>query len=217
MYRILPVLCALPLLLAYGVAAGLWTDRWQVSPELEQAPQRLAALPLTVGDWQSADVELDARQVVAAELHGHLQRNYLRRSTGDALQVLVVCGRPGPIAVHSPEVCFGGAGFTPAAARTRFALEGQDSSAPAEFWEERYQKAGAAVPEQLQIYYGWNAGDGWVAVDNPRLYSPWARAMYKVYVVRSLPRIDEPAEKDPIPGFLRLFVPQLNHSLELMR
>lgn len=217
MSRILPVLSALTLMLAYGVAEGLWTDRWQLSPELDQAPQRLARLPPAIGEWHGEDVELNARQILVAELRGHLLRRYVQRSTGETLTVLVVCGRPGPIAVHSPTVCYGGAGFTSAAPRTRYGLQGEESSLPAEFWAERYQKAGAAIPEQFQIYYAWNAGEGWVALDNPRLYSPWARAMYKVYVVRDLPRIDEPVEKDPIPSFLRLFVPQLNQSLELAR
>ena len=215
MSRTLPVFIVIPLVLAYGAAEGLWSDRWQLSPELEQAPQRLASLPQAVGEWQGEDVEMDARQVRVAELRGHLLRRYVQTSTGETLTVLVVCGRPGPISVHTPAVCYGGAGYTPAAPRTGYTLEGASASAPAEFWSERFQKADAAIPEQLQIYYAWNAGKGWVAVDNPRLYSPWARAMYKVYVVRNLPHIDEPAEKDPIPDFLRLFVPELNQSLEL--
>jgi hypothetical protein len=213
MLRVLPVVMVLPLVLAYGVAEGLWSDRWQLSQELEQSPQRLASLPTTLGPWQGEDVELDARVVRQAELRGHLMRRYIQPRTGESVTVLAVCGRPGPVAVHSPQVCYGGAGFAPASQRTPFHLEVEGLSAPADFWSERYQKVEAAIPEQLQIYYAWNAGKGWAAVDNPRLHFAAARALYKIYVVRNLPRIDEPAENDPIPDFLRLLMPELDRCL----
>src|SRR5262245_54580703 len=106
MSRFLPVLIVVVLLLSYGVAEGLWTDRWGTSPELEQAQEKLARLPASIGPWQGHDEELDARQVARAELHGHLLRRYVHAETGEALTVLAVCGRPGPIAVHSPDVCY---------------------------------------------------------------------------------------------------------------
>jgi hypothetical protein len=213
MLRILPVVIVLPVVLAYGVAEGLWSDRWQLSPELEQSSQRLASLPKTLGAWESDDVEIDPRIVRRAELRGHLMRRYVQPRTGETITVLAVCGRPGPIAVHTPQVCFGGAGFAPVAARTNFHLDAADSSTPADFWSERYQKVGAAIPEQMQLYYTWNAGKGWVAADNPWLRFAAARVLYKIYVVRTLPRIDEPAENDPIPDFLRLLMPELDRCL----
>jgi hypothetical protein len=213
MWRILPVPMMFPLVLAYGVAEGLWSDRWQQSQELEQSPQRLASLPATIGSWKGTDMELDPRVVRQAELRGHLLRRYVQPRTGEIVTVLAVCGRPGPVSVHTPEVCYGGAGFAPATPKAHFRLEAETSTLPADFWSERYQKVGAAIPEQLQIYYAWNAGKGWVAVDNPRFHFPAARALYKIYVVRTLPRIDEPAEKDPIPDFLRLLLPELDRCL----
>jgi hypothetical protein len=213
MFRLLPVLSAIPLLLAFGVAEGLWTDRWSLSPQLARAPERLAQLPRVVGPWQGDDQELDPRQVRQADLRAHLMRRYVHRDSGEALTVLLVCGRPGPIAVHSPEVCYGGAGFVPAGPRTRHAVQAEGLSGPAEFWAERYSRRGAAVPEHLQLYYGWNASGGWSAAEKPRLAFARARALYKLYVVRRLPRPDEPAEQDPIPAFLRLFLPQADRSL----
>jgi Protein of unknown function (DUF3485) len=211
MWRTLPVVAiALPLVLAYGVMEGLWSDRWQLSKELEQAPQRLASLPLTIGSWQGEDVELDARLVRQGEMRGHLLRRYVQPRLGETVTVLAVVGRSGPVAVHTPYLCYGGAGFVPVAARTRYR---QEAETPAEFWSERYQKDGAAIPEQLQIYYAWNTGKGWVAVDNARLHFASARTLYKLYVVRTLPRLDEPAENDPIPGFLEQFLPELDRCL----
>ena len=41
MLRFLPLLTSLALLIGYGVAEGLWTDRWWPSPELEKAAARI--------------------------------------------------------------------------------------------------------------------------------------------------------------------------------
>jgi hypothetical protein len=213
MLRMLPVVVMLPVVLAYGVAEGLWSDRWQLCPELEQSPRRLASLPAQIGTWQGEDEEVNPQVVRQAELRGHLLRHYVQPYTGEAVTVLVVSGRPGPIAVHAPQVCFGGAGFAPAAPRTRFTLDAGGGTSAGVFWSERYQKDGAAIPEQLHIYYAWNTGTGWEAVDNARLHFAAARALYKIYVVRNLPRLDEPAENDPVPDFLRLLMPELDRCL----
>jgi hypothetical protein len=212
MIRLLPVLSAIPLLLAYGVAEGLWTDRWRLSPELEEAPAKLARVPERVGPWRGQELELDPRQAQQAELRAWLLRRYVHRQTGEVLTVLLVCGRPGPVTVHGPEVCYPGAGFVPAGGRVRHEVEAEGLSGPAELWAERYEKGGA-LPEYLQLYYGWNPGGGWVAADRPRFAFARARALYKLYVVRQVSRRDEPAEQDPVPDFLRLFLPEVDRCL----
>lgn len=213
MLRLLPLVTTALLLLGYGVAEGLWTDRWKLSTELDRAAESLARLPRTIGPWEGEDVPVDPRVIRRAELRGHVQRSYVNRATGEKLTVLAVCGRPGPIAVHSPTVCFGGKGFVPATPRNRFHLDAAVGTPAAELWAERYHRPGAAVPEQFQVYYSLNDGKGWQAVDNPRLNFGTARVLFKVYVIRDLPRLDEQADSDPIPAFLKLFMPELDRSL----
>jgi hypothetical protein len=209
MPRALPVLAAVPLVLAYGLAEGLWTDRWGLSQELEQAPAKLALLPRTVGPWQGQDEELDPRQVARGELRGHVLHRYVHRDTGEALTLLAVCGRPGPIAVHAPEVCFGGSGFTLNGPKAQHTLRSGDGT----FWAGNYSKADSAVPEHLRLYWSWNASGQWEAVENPRLHFARARVLYKLYVTRQLARPDEPEQDDPIPGFLEQLLPPLGRCL----
>jgi hypothetical protein len=206
------VLTATAFLLAYGVAEGIWTDRWTVGAELEQAPARLEALPLTVGPWTGEREQLDARQVQRAELRAHVLTRYTHRGTQDVLTVLVVCGRPGPVAVHSPEICFGGAGFSLTAPPERRTLSVPGLTGKSDFWEGRFE-LNTGVPEALKVYWSWNAGAGWDAVDDPRWSFAAKRALYKIYVVRQMVRSDEPAEEDPIPGFLELYLPELKRCL----
>jgi hypothetical protein len=208
-----PPLYVAALLLVFGLALGLVTDRWGLSAELVWAPERLAAVPKDIGPWHGTDEELGPRQARRAGLHAHLFRRYVHAETGESLAVLVACGRPGPVAAHSPDVCYGGIGFAPVGPRERrrLAVEGQ-SSAP-ELWAERYEKVGPALPEQLQVYYAWNDSGGWVAAESPRLSFARARLLYKLYVVRRLPRAAEAGGADPIPGLLRLLLPHLDRCL----
>src|SRR4051812_4852958 len=112
MTRCLPAIAAACLLVGFGVAEGFWTDRWHQSHAAYDAGRQLAGLPLAVGDWEGAGGELDPRQVVKAELTGSILRQYANKSNGTTVTVLLVCGRPGPVSVHTPDVCFVGSGFT---------------------------------------------------------------------------------------------------------
>src|SRR5262245_13026212 len=111
MTRLLPALLALALVVAYGVAEGTWTGRWVPAAAPHEAAARLADVPTTLGDWQGKDQTLDHRVAAQAELSGSLLRYYTHKTTGETLTVLLVCGRPGPVSVHTPDVCFVGSGY----------------------------------------------------------------------------------------------------------
>ncbi len=210
MSRTLPALLAVPLVVAFGLAEGLWANRWQTSDAPERAAARLAGVPLSVGDWQGEARELGARQAEKAEVTGHLWRRYVNRRTGAAVSVLLVCGRAGPVALHPPEVCYQGAGYRMNAGKARREVPAEGEAA--EFWVGQFQKDGA-VPEPLRIYWAWSAGGPWAAPDNPRLAFARQPALYKLYVIQGLSRPDEAAEEGPTPEFLRAFLPQLRSQL----
>src|SRR5947209_9927630 len=91
-------------LLVSGVVHGLWTDRWRAAAEPAAYAARLADVPRTVGDWEGQDVTLEEKSLRVAEVTGYLARTYVHRRTGAMAEVVVVCGRPGPISVHTPDV-----------------------------------------------------------------------------------------------------------------
>ena len=67
MARILPLITALIVVVAAGFVHGRWTQRWEKSPELEAAVQRLDAIPKNVGNWKgSAGPEIDANELALA-------------------------------------------------------------------------------------------------------------------------------------------------------
>jgi hypothetical protein len=217
MSRFLPILTSIVLLVAFGLAEGYWTDRWALSNELAEAPGRLAAIPHEVGDWHGQPEDLSSRQARQGEIRASLVRRYANRQTGEAVDVLLVCGRAGPIAVHAPEVCLGGAGFAMTANKVRRTIEATGQAGGDEFWVARFHRPGAAVPDVVDVCWSWNSGGGWQAVENPRVSFAPRRLLYKLYVSRPLPRSARDGalqvEMAPIHQFLKVFLPEVQRTL----
>jgi hypothetical protein len=207
-----PVLLGALVLLAYGVAQGVWTDRWHTSRALQEAQAKLDQVPLRVGPWEGRAEELDPREVRQADLRAYVLRRYVHPERGDAVTVLLVCGRPGPVAVHTPEVCFGGAGFGVQTPPARQAVE-PPGGEPAEFWAAHFARPRPVLPDVLQVYWSWNSGGAWEAADDPRVHFAPARVLYKLYVVRQQARPNERPADNPVPDFLRQLVPAIDRCL----
>jgi hypothetical protein len=212
MKRYLAPAMFLVVLVAYGIAEGFWSNRWLASADLEQAAARLSQVPRIVGDWEGTDQELDARQVARGEITGYVRRRYVNQRTGWALNMLLVCGRPGPTALHTPEVCYPGAGFNPAAAPVRTPIAPKAEPALGDFWVGQFTKS-APLPETLRIYWSWNGAGTWQAAATPRLQFGHHAALYKLYVVRQLAPADEPVAEDPALDFLERFLPEVRRAL----
>jgi len=207
-----PVFLAIPLVVGFGVAEGLRSNRWQLSHATEEAAARLRTVPLKVGDWECQTQELDAQQIAKGKIAGYTLRQYLHRPTGATLSVMLVCGRPGPMSVHTPEACYPGAGFAQIETAERHLLKLDESADPMEFWIGHFQKTGP-VPEVLRIYWAWSADGPWRAPDHPRFTFAAVEALYKLYVVRPLAKADEPVEEDTTKDFLRIFLPEVQRCL----
>jgi hypothetical protein len=198
------------MLLAFGVAEGRWTGRWTKGGTVQEAAARLDQVPLSFGEWQGEARELDARQVTKAELSGHLMRQYTHKASGTTLSILLVCGRPGPVAVHTPDVCYGGVGFALVGSPTRDPVTPKGANS---FKIGKFQKVDAPVPEYLRIFWAWS-GDGhvWTAPDNPRLTFASLPALYKLYVIRQVTDLNQSLDADPGMDFLRQFLPIVAQS-----
>jgi hypothetical protein len=210
MSRLLPLGLVLVVVTASGVAHGLWSGRWNVLDGSERAADRLARLPMTVGDWDGRVGELDERQMKVAELSGARVCEYVNRGTGSVVSTLLVCGRPGPVSVHTPEICYVGNGYELTKPRSLF----RDPSLPGvELWVYDFLKPQTGTPDRLRIFCAWSVNGTWSAPENPRLTFFREPALYKLYVTRKLLQAEEPLEDDPAVGFLKVFLPQLQKSV----
>src|SRR5438309_1083097 len=161
----LPAAVGLSAVLITGIVHGFWTDRWVVSEELSACVARLEKIPLDLGEWQGQEVERVPPASGGAA--GHLVRRYVHQQNGTVVTVAIVCGRPGPVAVHTPDVCYGASGYDVGAPH-RVTVPANKG----EFWTADAVKGSATGDTKLRIYWSWNDGSGWVASDNARQTFP---------------------------------------------
>lgn len=213
MLRRLPQLTALIILFTVGLVHGRWSGRSASPQELKSRAAAVDRIPLVLGDWHGQSQTLDERMIQVAGISHYLMRRYQNERTGDKLTVLLVCGPPGPISVHTPEVCYAGIGYQQAGPLTKQRV-GAEPPLGDEFWLAEMAKPDALVPENLRILYGWSVGGPWTASDHPRLDFGGAPALYKLYVVREDgTESASSSESDPGESFLRQFLPQLRKAL----
>jgi Protein of unknown function (DUF3485) len=211
MHRVILISSAALILAVSGVVHGLWTDRWTEPPDLSSAGERLKQVPLTVGSWQGSDLEMqdDATRLGLA---GLITRRYVHQETGKVVTILLACGRPGPVCVHTPEACYGSSGYEVESPR-RFPLGGDKAKDPPEFWTARFLRQRTDGQTNLRIYWSWHTSAGWRVADNPRLAFAPESQLHKLYVVRELANPNEPAETDACVDFLRDLLPAMQQSL----
>jgi hypothetical protein len=212
MLRTLPIVIAVPLVIAAGYAHGRWTDRWSPSRAVEAAVAKLANVPLEVGDWRGRDQELARKTIAVAGIDGYVMRRYEDPRTGAAVSVLLVCGHPGPIAAHTPEVCYGGAGFESTGEPTTQAIP-YGAAAPAEFFTTVFAKPKSVDSAALRLLWSWNGAGAWETSDNPRLTFARNRALYKLYIVREMATSVERPGGEPAVEFAKLLLPALQKAL----
>lgn len=213
MFRLFPLLAGGTVLVVSGLVHGLWTDRWTVSPALQDSAAHLDTLPLKLGDWEGTPQELDARQLAVAEATGHVARRYVQRRTGAEVSVVILSGRPGPLSVHRPEVCYAGSGFVQMGSVEKWQAPKDSAARGTGYWSARFTQPGAD-PQPLRVVWAWSASGDWAAADNPRLAFVREPVLYKLYVVRRMARADETLDKDPTIDFLNALVPAFRRCLE---
>jgi hypothetical protein len=210
MIRGFPLLIGLAIVAVVALVQGGWTQRWEKSVELESAVQRLAAAPDDLGSWKAELSELEADALAAAGAQGSWVRRYTDERTGASVQIILLCGRPGPMSVHRPEHCYRGAGYDMLADPIPCTIPGER---PAYCWTTRFRKEESSGDVTLRIFWTWLSDDGWRAPDSPRLAFAHLPALYKLYAIRELPSRPERPELDPTLDLLRQLLPALSSAL----
>ncbi len=207
MPRNLAVAVALALLVVCGVVHGWWSERWQRSAVLEEALQRVERTPMTLGAWQAETLPADAKAFEQAGAQAYWMRTYTNKETRQSVLAILMCGRAGRMAVHTPEICYRGAGYelfeAPASTPIRD-LQGDELGV---FNTARFTKA-SSLGSDLRLYWGWNAGAGWQAPANPRWEFRGRPFLYKLYVSTEFA-----SGRDAAADFLRELLPELQAEL----
>jgi hypothetical protein len=204
------LLTALAVVISAGLVHGFWIDRWQISTDLDDAAALLDRVGMDLDPWHAEAVELDPRAVRVSGASRYVMRRYTHRTARTSASVLLMCGRSGPMSVHTPDICYQGSGFEVLGAPARYTVPAGPSSAAAAFWTAKFRKRDAAVPMYLRIYWSWKVPGGtWVAPDSARVTFGRPPALYKLYVIREMPAPDERPENDPSVGLVQRYLAEL--------
>jgi hypothetical protein len=200
------------LLLANGFLQGLCANRWHRSNALETAISKLEGVPMTIGHWHARSEEIDKTALTQAGIEGYFLRHYENKLTGKTVTVALMCGRPGPIALHTPDICYGGVGYQMNGAIAKWALKYGDASASAEFQRAKFSKADATGGTNLCVEWCWGAEGQWLA---PVTRGTVARlpALYKLYVIQRVTPSTEQSDEEVCKDFLGQLLPVLDNAL----
>lgn len=209
MRKLTPIVIVAALLVIDGLVYGRWTSRWASPEALNQAVARLEQVPAVIGDWEAESSRpLSEREAAQAGFTAYLTRTYKNRVNGQSLSVMLACGPSGPLSVHTPDVCYRGAGYEVMKTITKRT----EASANAELWEARFGKVESITPLELRVLWAWNVRGAWTAPDSPRFAFAGEPALYKLYVVQEV--IPDDRGSDQVcQEFLDRLLPELNRRL----
>ncbi len=205
----LPAASAAVLLFFCGLVHGLWTDRWALTNEPGASAARLQEVAAELGGWRGEPIDVDPSRV--GPVAGHLFRRY-QNEGGQSVTMALVCGRPGPVSVHTPDACYTAKGYA-ITSQSRFAFPPGAARPTAEFWTADLLKKKTTGQTRLRIFWAWSADGTWQTPADPRLTFAHHPALDKLYLIRELNSPGEPLDDDPCVALMHALLPELQRAL----
>jgi len=199
--------------IATGLVQGRLTNRWGLRPDTQQAAERLnSPLPATAGNWKVIKEDRFSREVVET-LHcpAHICRAYQHQQTGDIVRIAVIVGPPGPVSVHTPEVCYSSQDYSITGARVKTTVEASSGQKHV-LWELQL-KPNDLHGAPLRVFYGWTTGSAWEAPEHPRFGYGGLPHLYKLQMSVTAQPASQATKFDPAKDFLFHFLAELQPLL----
>jgi hypothetical protein len=191
-----------------GAVAGALNNRWGAPASLSAAAGRFANFPDQFGPWQLEKSEPFIPAVAEIlECAASTSRVYRHRETGDAIQVAMHVGPPGPTSVHTPDVCLSSQDFEQVTAPERIQIL-SGSQGGGSFWKTNF-RARTLDGSAAHLIYGWSTGQGWMAAQRPRLEFVGHRLLYKIQVASRFNGHDDDDRQSVYREFLEELLPRL--------
>jgi exosortase len=210
----MPVLVGTVLVVGSGIVVANWTGRWKGSGKLEVAVSHLDRIPMAIGDWIGRAEVIDPRVMMAAEIDGCVVRRYENSRSQKTITLLVVCGRPGPVSVHTPDICYPATGFEMVQEQPETLGVAIDPAGdPAEFARAEFERRVSFPPERLQISWSWRSQGAWSVPYSPRLAFGSQPFLYKLYLVQRTSEGQKGFDDAALMDFLRRLLPELDKAL----
>ena len=121
--------------------------------------------------------------------------------------MIVLHGPASDIFIHTPELCYPRAGYSPAGEVMERAIPCLDTKAP--FRSAAYTKGDPARPDTQEVAFSWRYAGRWTTTVNRPKEMERIAGMYKVQVSRRIQAGETRSVANPCDAFLELLVPIL--------
>lgn len=209
--RLFGLALAITLIISGAVVQGVMTERWGAPDRASQVAQRFEHLPEKVGPWKlQSTSELSESAAEQLQCHGYISHKYVNEVTQEVVRVAVLMGPPGPIAVHTPEICYSSRDYKIDSPRKAVPIDAADGK-PDTLWGLRFKSRDVSA-HRLQVYYGWTVDGVWEASENPRFGFSGNAYLFKIQLAAVVPE-GGAAATDACRSFLKDFTPMLRRRL----
>jgi len=155
---------------------------------LAEAADRVPRAPKTFLNWVGEDLPVVNEDAIRrGGGASYVSRAFQENNSSESYSILLLCGKPGPLAAHTPEICYANAEHSADANQRRWK--------PTPETEFTWQTFASKVEGQpnLEIAWAWCVDGDWNCPAVPRLAFGKEPFLYKLYIVRSCTRLDEPS------------------------
>jgi hypothetical protein len=215
-FQILICVVAIGLTFTSSLLHGRWTNRWGKPVARADAEKVFEALPREFGHWRLVESEsLPASALGILQCSGESQGVYENQETGERVLFTLLLGPPGPMSVHTPEICYGSIDHVPLADRLRITIDESKGNDTA--WMVQFHDAHELQGNITRVYYSWNDATNWSAVEEPRVQFGGKPYLFKLQLLVRLPEEAASESQDPGRGMLREFVPVFAHAAAALK
>lgn len=211
---VIPVLAGTLMIVAGGFVHGQLTDRWAPT-DRSDVVGRLDQIPDQIADWvliEEGTVSEDEQQM--AELSGYALRHYRNQHSGDVVTMLLMCGPPGPVAVHPPTACYTGRGYEQSGDAIPHDVEVvHGESIRHSFMTAKFHRPGSHSALKPCIYWGWSTDGFWSVPANPRVAFAGSPVLFKLYITCESTGLLVGTDEFPPAQFLQELIPTLQASV----
>jgi hypothetical protein len=198
-----------------GIVQGRLSNRWGPTPDLKEAAKKFDRLPRQFGNWRLVQ-ESDLSDRVADMLQcpppkGYLSGLWVNDVTGEKVTAFIVLGPPGPISVHTPDICYSSKDYEIVEERAPVQIQTPEGKSH-EFWALTLKRKDVHE-EHLRAYYAWGNKDAWHAPNSPRFAFGGDGLLYKIQLAADVPGVTPLEDGDTCQRFLQGFIPAVTPTL----
>jgi hypothetical protein len=188
-----------------GALYGSYSQRWGPPADLVAMGQAVEQMPTEVGKWVMIDKSpMEKSTLEMLECAGYVNRRYQHRDSGQTVNLAIIVGPPGPIAVHTPEICFSSRAYELQSSRDRAQLKSAQGDEHS-FWRVNFDTKNV-LANKLRVYYAWSLGPQWDASESPRYEYAANPALYKLQLSAEVAPGELGDKEDPGKEFLQALI-----------